>query len=349
MNSYISLHIMNMLASSLICDADECLSFIIVFLNLLTIFFLVFSSYIKINGKVLRIFGYFWSAFIMVMSVIVLAIHTCIFTLGGIIFTAMAMAAVLSLVLESKKKEGNTGEYEVKKKNVGCYVIFPTTDDAFVFGLHNRSNQLLAMSKYKYKTVEEAKEAIMLARSSGESASFEDLTKSWVIDAKHPKFRMYLKNNKYLFELAISEECSILRSKPITDASLCLKMVKEARKCVSNNNLYFATAQADIMKGERYNFYKEGAKEKEVDSSLMDDEVIEGTPLSRSFEPLRQSFGNIIDKMKKKTPKAEAKDEAAPEIQDEVAEAPKPKKKSSSKAPKALEAQEDSNKSEGIF
>ena len=102
--------------SALVCNPDECLSYIIVFLNLLTIFYLVYSSYKKVN-KITRIFGYIWSCLIMVASVVVLAIHTCIFTIAGTIFSGMAIIAVLSMIFESKKAE-NVNAKNVKTENV---------------------------------------------------------------------------------------------------------------------------------------------------------------------------------------------------------------------------------------
>lgn len=252
--------------SFLVCNTDECLSFIIVFLNLLTIFYLVFSSYTKFT-KITKIFGYIWSCIIMCASVVILALHTCVFTIAGTIFTGMAIIAVLSMIFEHRKKEKTEqSESTTKKKDVGCYVIFPTTDNNFVFGLHGKRNQLLAMSKYKYKTVEETKEAINLAKCSGECCEFEDLTKDWVVDAKHPKFKMFLKKQKYFFELAVNEDLIILNSEAIDDVSVCLKMVKEARKCVTSNVIYLSTAKKDIKIGKKYKYYSlaEAKKEKAI-------------------------------------------------------------------------------------
>ena len=242
--------------SGLICNASECLSFIIVFLNLLTIFYLVYSSYRKITNITI-IFGYVWSCFIMCASIVVLAIHTCIFTIGGTIFTGMAIVAVLSMIFENKNKIKNQPDYEEKKKNVGSYVIYPTTDNNFVFGLHNRWKQLLAMSKYKYRTIEEVKEAINIAKLNGNGCDFEDSTKNWVIDAKHPMFKMYSKKQKYFFELAVNENFVILKSEAIDDCFICSTMAKQAKKCVTTNALYFANSKKDIKNGKKFSYFSE--------------------------------------------------------------------------------------------
>jgi len=294
--------------SFLVCDTDECLSFIIVFLNLLTIFYLVYSSYKRFTN-ITKIFGYIWSCFIMCASVVVLALHTCVFTIAGTIFTGMAIIAVLSMIFEHKKEEKtNQPESDSKKKDVGCYVIFPTTDSNFVFGLHNKKNQLLSMSKYKYKTVEEAKEAINLARYSGENCEFEDSTKDWVVDAKHPKFRMFLKKQKYFFELAVNEDLIILNSDAIDDAAVCLKMVKEARICVTSSVIYLATAKKDIKVGKKFKFYSlteakdnepknEEVEEAKVEDNVdkVDDEMAEAKTLAESLKEMEnvKSSSNV--------------------------------------------------------
>jgi predicted DNA-binding protein (MmcQ/YjbR family) len=111
------------------------------------------------------------------------------------------------------------------------------------------------MSKYKYPSVEDAKDAISIAKISGLGCDFEDLTQDWVIDAKHPKFRMFLSEQLYFFELAVNNDLTILKSEGIDDASVCLKMVNDARKCVTSNVIYFATSKKDIMIGEKYDYY----------------------------------------------------------------------------------------------
>ena len=236
--------------TSLLCNADECLSFIVVFLNLLTVFYLVYSSYKRFT-KITEIFGYAWSGFIALASVIVLAIHTCIFTISGTVFTGMAISAILQMIFEHKKEDIN----EPLKTNLGCYVIFKTTDDKFVFGLHNKKKELLALSFYKYNSVEDAKKAIANSRESGKDIELEDLTGDWVIDAKHPKFKMYLEEEKYFFEFNASESITLLKSEAIDESSKCQKMVKDAMKCVTSNVTYLSSAEKDIKNGEKFELH----------------------------------------------------------------------------------------------
>jgi len=252
--------------SKLLCDTDSCLSYIIIFLDILSVFYLVFCSYYKIT-KTVRLIGYIWSALLLCSTITLMFFHTCIFTIIGAIFTVMLEMALLSVVFKHQQKEEDKEEkkVETKKKNVGCYVIFPTSDNKFVFGLHNKKNQLLAMSNYKYTTVEETKEAINSTKLSGESCEFEDLTKNWVADAKHPKFKMFLKKQKFFFEFAVNKDLTMLKSEAIDEPSICLKMVGEARKCVTTNVLYFATSKEDIKNGKKYRLYSEGKAETSKD------------------------------------------------------------------------------------
>ena len=288
--------------SYLICNTDECLSFIIVFLNLLTIFYLVYSSYKKIT-KLTRIFGYLWSCLIMCASIVVLVLHTCVFTIAGTVFTGMAIIAVLSMIFESKKDEKtNHNEVEGVKKDIGCYVIFPTTDNNFVFGLHNKKNELLALSKYKYKTIDQTKEAISILQLSGGNCEFEDLTQNWTIDAKHPKFKMYLKKQKYFFEFAAREDLTLLKSDAIDDAAVCLKMVKDARMCITSRIIYFATSKKDIKIGKKHPFYlpeqKDAEKTANVDEEIDDineDDLKNAKTLAESLKEIEnvKSSNNV--------------------------------------------------------
>lgn len=136
-----------------------------------------------------------------------------------------------------------------------------------MFGLFDKKNNPIAMSSYKYSTVEEAKEAIKLSKVSGYDCEFEDLTQNWVADAKHPKFRMYLKKQKFFFDLAVSEKLTILKSDAFEDAANCLRSVKDARTCVTTDSLYFATSKEDVKNGKKFPLFSlnENVKEKEVE------------------------------------------------------------------------------------
>lgn len=166
MNNFQNLILAESLHSKLICNADECLSYILVLLNMLTIFYLVYSSYKKVS-KITRIFGYFWSSLIMCGTVVVLFLHTCIFTIMCAVFTAMAIISVLSMIFESKEEEklammkldfSDMIKDIVEEKDF--YIIYKVEDNKYSFVL-KRDNKIILKSIYKYDTVEDARNAIL--------------------------------------------------------------------------------------------------------------------------------------------------------------------------------------------
>ena len=266
----------NSIFSKLLCDTDSCLSYIIILLDILSVFYLVFCSYYKITKRV-RLIGYIWSVILLCSTVVIMFFHTCIFTITGVVFTIMIEMAMLSVVFNHDKSSENDKvekSTKTKKKNVGCYVIFPTNDNNFVFGLFDKKNNLIAMSSYKYSTVEEAKDAIKLSKVSGYDCEFEDLTQNWVADAKHPKFRMYLKKQKFFFDLAISEKLTILKSDAFEDAANCLRAVKDARICVTTDSLYFATSREDVKNGKKFPLFSlnESVQENVIEERVVEDD-----------------------------------------------------------------------------
>ena len=247
------------LHSMLLCNTDECLSYIIVLLNLLTIFYLVYSSYAKVT-KIMRLFGYVWSCIIMCATVAILFLHTCIFTVMCAVFTGMAIIAVLSMICEAKQEEKDakhqmnfgTVENNSKNKSEGSYVIYPTDDDKFVFALHAKNKKMILRSVYKYDTLESAENAILMCREYGVKSNFENSIGDWVLEVNHPKFRLYIKNGNYLVDLAINEKTVMLKSRPIeflTDASW---YANTAMRCINSKVLYFAKGKEDVLKGSEF-------------------------------------------------------------------------------------------------
>lgn len=243
--------------AKLLCNTDECLSYIIVLLNLLTIFYLVYSSYKKVT-KITRIFGYVWSCFIMCASVTILFIHTCIFTMMSTVFSGMAIIAVLSMIFEAKQeeKQGKSqfdfGTTSVDERNKGCYVIYRTSDNKFAFALHAKNKKLLLKSVYKYATLEDAKKAILQCREYGALSELENSTGEWVLDVKHPKFRLYMKQSSYFVDLAVSEEMVLLKSQEIELYGDANWYATNAIKCVNSNVLYFAKGNENVLNGDDF-------------------------------------------------------------------------------------------------
>ena len=271
MNSLSNLLLTDNGLSKLLCDTDECLSYILVLLGILSIFYLVYTSYRPVNKRV-RIFGYIWSCFIMCFTVFIIFLHTCIFTILCAIFIGMMVIAVFSTVLENKpQKSENQDVKETKnEKNKGCYVIYPTDDNYFVFGLHAKNKSMLAKSVFKYKTLEEVKDAINICRSNGIISELEDSTGNWVLDVKHPKFRMYLEKHKYIIDLSINEEFIIIKSDEISDAKDALNIAKNSMNAVGSEILYFAVDKKEIKKGcDFIEYKKEEIEEQEVEKKFL--------------------------------------------------------------------------------
>lgn len=247
--------------SKLLCNTEECLSYILVLLNLLTIFYLVYSSYRKVT-KITQIFGYFWSCFIMCGTVTVLFIHTCIFTIMCAVFTGMAIIAVLSMIYESKHPENRTqndefdNNYKLENKPQGCYVIYKTDDDKFTFALHAKNKKKLLQSVYKYDTLEEAKKAIFKCRDFGSMAELENSTGEWILDVNHPKFRLYLNGETYYIDLAVSENTILLKSNPVESYSEANWNANNSMKCVNTTVLYFAKGKNNVLDGKDFLYEK---------------------------------------------------------------------------------------------
>lgn len=246
--------------SDLLCDTDECLSYVLVLLNILTIFYLVYTSYRPVT-KIVRVFGYLWASFIMCFTVLILFFHTCIFTILCAVFTGMNIIAVLSTIMENKPvNKTTTGvieEESASKKAKGCYVIHLTDDEKFTFALHTKSRRLLAKSTYKYNSLQEAKDAIQLCRQQGVVSGLEDATGNWVLDVKHPKFRLYIKNHRFVVDLAIKSDFVIIKSDPMEYLDDAIDTAKLAMNAVGSDVIYFATGNKEIYNGDDFELYGE--------------------------------------------------------------------------------------------
>ena len=92
--------------TKLVCENTDCLSFIISFLDILTILFLAYCASFRVT-KGVRIVGWVWAAVVIAGTITVVAIHTCMFTLVSALFTALVLMALFGVTFESmgKKKE----------------------------------------------------------------------------------------------------------------------------------------------------------------------------------------------------------------------------------------------------
>ena len=132
----------NMLSSfmnNLVCSQDECLCWIIILLNILTVFYLVFCAWFKVT-KPVKVLGYVWASALTIGAVAIVAIHTCIFTILSAVFTALVVMAVLSVVFNKGVFERVDTE-EKPLKASGSYVIHKTDKNNYAFIIYDNKKK----------------------------------------------------------------------------------------------------------------------------------------------------------------------------------------------------------------
>ena len=224
--------------SNLACSAEECLCWIIILLNILTIFYLVFCAWFKVTDAV-RVIGYVLASALAVGSVAVIAVHTCIFTILSTVFTGLVIMAVLSVAF-NKGVFANDDKEEKQVKPSGCYVIHKTDKENYAFILYDNKKSALAKSCFKYASISETKEAIELCRKNGFIAAVEDRTKNWIEFVNHPKFELVNKDGKYSFTMSLIDETVIIKSETFDDYEQCKKTMDSAISAVRSEKLFFA-------------------------------------------------------------------------------------------------------------
>ena len=232
----------------LICDAEECLSWIIVLLNLLSVFYLVFCSYFK-PTRTVRIFGWVWSAIQIVLTVFVLFKHTCFYTILSTVFTGLVLMAILTVVFDVRVYQvdtpnNNSSHIEYgggEGENNGFYVIHTTDDNKFCYVLYDSRKKPIAYSYYRYDDIEVCKSHIESSRSGGSSALVEDRTQAWIRDVLHPKFILYRSNDKFQFKLAITNEVVLMISEQFNSYRECLSVLERVKNVIGSSQTYTTT------------------------------------------------------------------------------------------------------------
>ena len=256
--------------SNFACSAEECLSWIIILLNILTIFYLVFCAWFKVT-KAVRVIGYVWASALAVGSVAVVALHTCIFTILSTVFTGLVIMAVLSVAF-NKGVFANESEEEKPVKASGCYVIHKTDKDNYAFVLYDNKKIALAKSCFKYTSISETKEAIELCRKNGFIAAVEDRTKNWIEFVNHPKFELVNKDGKYSFTMSLINETIIIKSETFDDYEQCKKTMESAISAVKSEKLYFA--ENEVLSDGQFEYQKISEKPVEQPVKAVEEAVI---------------------------------------------------------------------------
>ena len=112
--------------TKLVCENTDCLSFIISFVDILTVLFLAYCASFRVT-KMVRIIGWVWAAVVVVTTITVVAIHTCMFTLVSSLFTALVLMALFGVTFESmgKKQEAEEPALEPKDEKPNMPFVCP--------------------------------------------------------------------------------------------------------------------------------------------------------------------------------------------------------------------------------
>lgn len=276
------------------CSAEECLSWVIILLNILTVFYLVFCSWYKVT-KTVKVIGYVWASALTVGTVAVVAIHTCIFTILSSVFTALILMAVLSVVFGKGVLEC-TDEGEKQVKTSGSYVIHKTDKGNYAFVLYDTRKSAIAKSCFKYNSIEETKAAIEMCRNSGRIAAVEDKTQRWIEFVNHPKFELFEQDGKYGFILSLTSDTKILQSETFGEYEQCKKTMQSALSAVLSDKIYFA--EREILADNQFSDVNVASKsedsaDEEVAASVVENSVPYAQPeqitLKESLELAAQS------------------------------------------------------------
>ena len=265
---------MGEILDAITCSASECLCWILVLMNIMAIFYLVFCSFCRVN-KVVKIIGWVWLTEMLTSTVALLVIHTCLYTMLATVFTTMIMMAMLFVILPENNKKDE--EKEQKEPKLGSYVISKTDDSRFVFAIYDSAKKLVAKSACSYLTVDEVRNAIGICKDNGMLAAVRGSSGSWVKESNYPNFEVYVRNGKYYSKLNINEEYAMLNSVEYSDMKKCIKNLQKVRVLVASTNVYFNTEREP---GNNYIHF--GEVEQPVEEKH---EVVEATPVVEEVKP----------------------------------------------------------------
>ena len=263
------------------CSAEECLCWIIILLNILTIFYLVFCAFFRVT-KPVKVIGYVWASALAVGTVAVVAIHTCIFTILAAVFTALILMAVLSVVFGQGILERTESE-EKQSKPFGSYVIHKTDKGNFAFVLYDNKKSAIAKSCQKYKSVDETKAAIEICRKNGYIAAIEDRTRNWIEFVNHPKFVLFEQDGKYSFVMSLTIDTEIVKSETFNEYEQCKKTMQSAVSAVLSDKIYFA--EREVLADSQFiaiNDVSETAPVAGEEIAVTAEPVTESTPVAQA-------------------------------------------------------------------
>jgi len=221
--------------TSLSCTSNECMSWIIIALNILTVSHLVFCSFFKFT-KTLKVLGFIWLFLALAGIVAVIVYHTCIFTIICALFTILILITTFAVILTN-----SDDSHKKKKNNYGSYVINPTTDGKYTFSFYDKKKHLVLQSGYYLKSLEEIGSAINVCRKRGNIAQFEDHTKTKFLDNGFPKFELHTDGQHYFYLFRCNSKTLVFKSKLYCKYKKCLKDVKKMAKVIKSSRVYYSS------------------------------------------------------------------------------------------------------------
>ena len=87
--------------SDLLCDVEQCYSYILILLNILTVFYLAFTA--KRKSLFTKILGLVWVIVLACGTGYIIYLHTCLFTLLSAFFSLLGILAILIEVCAKSK------------------------------------------------------------------------------------------------------------------------------------------------------------------------------------------------------------------------------------------------------
>lgn len=248
---------------------------LIVLLDILAIYYLVFVSFYKVT-KFVKMIGWLWLGVLIAGDVIIVALHPCVLTLLCVMFTIMIMSAILSVVLPSGAVEQavvRQAQEDGKPKNkgegkIGSYVIREIDAKKYCFEIYDKQDKLLVRSLDCYKSTADVKQAIELTRESGKIADIEDRTVNWIKEFNHPKFELIKEGKAYFFRLSLDAKAVVFKSPNYQSLQECKKQLDKTVSAVASTAVYLSVEKLTDAEAKQYKDMKAKGVESETASTV---------------------------------------------------------------------------------
>lgn len=288
--------------SSLCDDAENCLCWLIILLDIFAIFYLVFCSFYRVT-KFVRMVGWMWNGVLITADVIIVYLHPCILTLLCVLFTIMIMTAILSVVLPRTAEDepsSEQGKSKPKKEGkLGSYVVREVGRNHYCFEIYDKQDKFLVRSFKCYKTVDEAKKDILVTIESGTIAGLEDRTVRWIKETEHPKFQMYVEHEKYFFKLTANETKILFKSDPFSRLSECKATLQKTMDAVKTTAIYMSEERLSCDVFEQYYGDTEDDIEEKIDKTMYERKPLFEIPEEFLVEQAKQPKQEIAEEKPK--------------------------------------------------